>query len=132
MRREQLAHLMSYTDRTVNPNAVITEMQYYYKTIECLNQTYQRRKEDWLNAEAPKKPAEDSPFGGPRAISKWQLRMFMWQQHKENASMGNVLHEFELRQLKGGVQAYLLSYLSEYGDKNHSSLNQNKIGSRWI
>lgn len=102
--------------------------QYYYKAVECLNQTYQQRKKDWQTAPAPKKPSEDSPFGGPiEEVSKWKSRMFMWQRRKLDASEEDVLHQIELRMVKGAVKRYLLSSLSEYGDRNYPSQNQNKV-----
>ncbi len=100
---------------------------YRYKAMECLNQTYHRRKKDWEAAPAPKKPSEDSPFGGPLEISKWESRMFMWQKRKQDAAEGKVLHKIELRLMKRAVAAYLLTYLSKYDDKNHPSSNQGKI-----
>jgi len=100
---------------------------YHYKAMECLNQTYHRRKKHWETAPAPKKPSEDSPFGGPLEISKWESRMFMWQKRKQDAAEGKVLHKIELRLMKRAVAAYLLTYLSKYDDKNHPSSNQGKI-----
>ena len=100
---------------------------YYLKALECLNQTYLRRKKDWQTAQAPEKPSEDSPFGGPRETAKWESRMFRWQKRKQDAEQGNVLHKFELEIMKRAVKSYLLSYLSAYGDKNHPSSNQDKI-----
>lgn len=102
--------------------------QYYYKAIECLNQTYQQRKKDWQTAPASKKPAEDSPFGGLEEVAKWQSRMFRWNRKKLDAASGNVLHHFELQLMKRAVKLYLLSYLSEYGDRNYPSFNQDKVG----
>ena len=101
--------------------------QYYLKALECLNQTYLRRKKDWQTAPAPKKLPEDSPFGGPREMAKWESRMSMWQKKKQDAEQGDVLHEIELGIIKRAVKSYLLSYLSEYSDKNHPSLNQDKV-----
>lgn len=100
--------------------------EYYYKAMECLNQTYQRRKKDWQAEPAPEKPL--SPFDGPRELAKWESRMFMWHRQRWDAERGNVLHEIELRFVKRAVQLYLLSYVSEYdGDKNYPSFNQDKV-----
>ena len=101
--------------------------KYYYKAMECLNQTYQQRIKDWQTAPSPKKPSEDSPFGGPREVAKWESRMFMWKRKKWDADRGDVLHEIELRLAKRAVRLYLLSYLSENGDRNYPSFNQDKI-----
>jgi hypothetical protein len=101
--------------------------EYYHKTMECLHQTYQRRKKDWETAPSPKKPSLNSPFGGPREMAKWESRMFMWQRRKLDAAEGDVLKEIELRLVKGAVKRCLLSYLSEYGDRNYPSFNQDKI-----
>lgn len=106
--------------------------RYYHKAMECLNRTYLRRKKDWLTAPAPEKPSEDSPFGGPREMAKWESRMSMWQKKKQDAERGNVLHEIELEIIKRAVKSSLLSYLSEYGDKNYPSLNQDKVGKATI
>jgi len=102
--------------------------QYYLKALECLNQTYLRRKKDWQIAPAPEKPLEDSPFGGPREMAKWESRMSMWQKKKQDAEQGDVLHEIELGIIKRAVKSYLLSYLSEFSDKNYPSFNQEKVG----
>lgn len=103
--------------------------KYFYMAMECLKQTYQRRKKDWQSAEAPKKPLEDSPFSGPIEISKWESRMYMWQKHKDHAALGDVLHKFELRLMKEAVKAYLLSYLSKDGvyDVDYPSFHQDEI-----
>jgi len=101
--------------------------EYYYKAMECLNQTYQRREKDWQTEPVPEKPLEDSPFGGPRELGKWESRVFMWQRHKSDAERGDVLHEIELRLIKRAVQLYLLGCLSEYGDRNYPTFNQDKV-----
>jgi hypothetical protein len=101
--------------------------QYHINAMECLNQTYLRRKKDWQTAQAPEKPSEDSPFGGPRETAKWESMMFRWQKRKQDAERGNVLHKFELGITKSAVKSYLLSYLSEYEDKNHPSSNQDIV-----
>ena len=101
--------------------------KYFYTAMKCLNQTYQRRKKEWETAPSPKKPSINSPFGGPREIAKWESRMNMWQKRKDHAALGDVLHKFELQLMKGAVKRYLLSYLSEYGDRNYPSFNQDKI-----
>ena len=101
--------------------------KYFYTTMKCLNQTYQRRKKDWETAPSPKKPSINNPFGGPREIAKWESRMNMWQKRKDHAALGDVLHKFELLLMKGAVKRYLLSNLSEYGDRNYPSFNQDKI-----
>lgn len=106
--------------------------EYYHKTMECLNQTYQRRKKDWETAPSPKKPSLNSPFGGPIEMAKWESRILMWQKRKQDAVEGKVLHKIELRLVKKTVKMYLLSYLLKYGDKNYPSLNQDKISKAMI
>jgi hypothetical protein len=101
--------------------------QYYLKAMECLSQTYQQRKNDWETATVPEKPAEDSPFGALMEVAKWESRMSRWQQRKLDAEQGNVLHKIELRLIKSAVELYLLSYLSEYGDRKYPAYNQDNI-----
>lgn len=103
--------------------------KFYYKAMECFNQTYHRRKKDWEATPAPKKPSEDSPFGGPLEISKWESRMFMWQKRKQDAVEGKVLHKIELRLVKKTVKMYLLSYLLKDGvyDVDYPSFHQDKV-----
>ncbi|HUT35084.1 MAG TPA: hypothetical protein VNE39_16455 [Planctomycetota bacterium] len=77
-----------------------------WTALECLNQTWERRKKDWLAAPPPPEVKEDSPFGGTLARAKWESRYRHWQQRKERAAKGDCLDPIELELAKAAIRKY--------------------------
>jgi len=96
-------HRMLYKDST-------KAREHLWRAMECMKQTYERRKEDWLNLPPPPRPREDSPFGGPREMSKWKYRMDFWKQRKEEAAAGNVFSRDEVLYAEAAVRQYGYSF----------------------
>jgi|GEM_PF-2124775 len=74
--------------------------------MQCMNRTYQRRKNDWLNASAPPEVRLDDPLGGPRERAKWKSRMLRWQQRKDAARSGEVFSPLEISLAQSAVRQY--------------------------
>lgn len=81
--------------------------EYFFKAMEFLNMTFERRKKQMANAPPP----QLTPFEeGPRGKQKLEWRMAEWAKHREDAAAGNVFAPRELRHAEAAVREYGTSF----------------------
>lgn len=83
----------------------------YFKGMKLLHQTYQRRREDWLNAPKPIRPPD--VFGGLDPEGKWKMAVADWQWRKDAAASGKVFVDGQPEMLS--VQALVRHYGNAHG-----------------
>ncbi|MBN2589481.1 MAG: hypothetical protein JXA96_06445 [Sedimentisphaerales bacterium] len=79
-------------------------------SMQCMVQTYEKRKYDWLNANQPKDVKLEGRFGGPVERAKWESRMSMWETRKKKAEAGDVFSKLEMEIAKAAVRQYGLTF----------------------
>jgi len=80
--------------------------EYLSKAMGCLNQTYEKRKEDWANEPPPPEVRLDDPFGGPLRRGKWKVRLREWQERRKKAAEGDVFGPLEMSIVKAAVRQF--------------------------
>ncbi|MCK4282999.1 MAG: hypothetical protein KAX44_01685, partial [Candidatus Brocadiae bacterium] len=89
--------------------------EYLRKAMECLKATFERRRQDWLQAPRPERVPEFE------SEEKWRSGVEGWRQRRMDAQSGDVLCEIELGLARRAVQKYLVSYVSGQG---HGDINR--------
>ena len=71
--------------------------------LECIQQTFLRRRDDWASTPKPKEVGLNSPFGGPMERSKWESRVHFWTQRMQDAINGDVFSKLEMMSAEAAV-----------------------------
>lgn len=83
---------------------------YAEKALDCINETFQKRKADWLSAPAPQEPTEITLQIMPRLERVWKGKLNSWNERKEKALQGEVLGQFETKYAEAAVRQYGYSF----------------------
>ena len=92
----------------LNPYNWPRAREHLHQAMECLNQTYEKRKEDWqewLKLPPPPKPDEDS-LDNPIEMSKWKSHMRWWEEQRRNVIEGNLFSPHEMSDAEVAVSQY--------------------------
>jgi len=85
--------------------------EYLWRAMEQMNETYQKRIEDWKNS----KPREESPlelevFSSPLDESKRESRKSFYEQRRIDAANGDVFGLLEMATVRAAVRQYGYSH----------------------
>jgi hypothetical protein len=97
-------------ERALNNN-VGKAREYTLLAMQCLQETYQKRVEDWRHATPPPRPSpDDRDEGGPIGLSKWESRMRLWEERQRSAREGNVFGDLEMGTVRAAVRQFGYTY----------------------
>ncbi len=93
----------------LNPNDWARAREHLWQKMECMNQTYEKRKEDWQEwlKLPPPKPRQDIDIrDDPMEMGKFEGTMRWWEEQRRNVIEGNLFSPHEMRYAESVVSQY--------------------------